>query len=95
MFYRANASSCFIKKLIKNESNVLQGKCLLLFHKKLIKNDSNVLQGRDRVSKAQKRRDRKEQKERDRQLDIDRQDELNKLGLRHLEAQKLKELLTK
>ena len=52
-------------------------------------------QGRERVSKAQKRRDKKEQKERERQLDIERQEEENKLGLRHLEAEKLKELLNK
>ena len=50
-------------------------------------------QGKDRVSKAAKRRDKKEQKEKERQLEIEQQDELNKLGLRHLEAQKLKDLL--
>jgi hypothetical protein len=45
------------------------------------------------VSKAQKRRERKEQKEKERLLDIEKQEEENKLGQRHLEAQKLKELL--
>ncbi len=45
------------------------------------------------MSKAQKRRERKEQKEKERLLDIEKQEEENKLGQRHLEAQKLKELL--
>jgi hypothetical protein len=47
------------------------------------------------VSKAQKRRERKDEREKARQLDIERQDEENKLGLRHQEATKLKEILKK
>ena len=48
-----------------------------------------------KVSKAQKRRDKKAEKEKQRLEDIERQEEENKLGARHLETQKIKELLAK
>lgn len=46
-----------------------------------------------RVSKAQKRRDKKAEKEKERDEDIARQEEENKNGLRHLETEKIKALL--
>lgn len=46
-----------------------------------------------KVSKAQKRRDKKAEKERERQEDIEKQDEENKLGLRHMETEKIKSIL--
>ena len=47
-----------------------------------------------KVSKAQKRRDKKAEKERDRLEDIERQEEENKNGLRHMESEKIKSILT-
>jgi len=47
-----------------------------------------------RVSKAQKRRDKKTEKEKGRLEDIARQEEENKLGQRHLETEKIKAILS-
>lgn len=52
--------------------------------------DSNPQQ---RVSKAQRRRDKKVQKEKDRLAEIERQDELNQTGARQVEIDKLAALL--
>lgn len=49
--------------------------------------------GADRVSKAQKRRDKKAQAEREKQIEIAAQEELNKNGPRMLELQSLNKLL--
>ena len=46
-----------------------------------------------KVSKAQKRRDKKAEKEKERQEDIAKQEEENKHGQRHIETEKIKELL--
>lgn len=46
-----------------------------------------------RVSKAQKRRDKKAAKEKERQLEIERQEEENKHGARNLEAERIKSIL--
>ncbi len=61
--------------------------------KKVLQTEFRCPQNKERVTKAQKRRERKDEKEKARQLDIERQDEENKLGLRHQEASKLKEIL--
>ncbi len=45
------------------------------------------------MSKAQRRRDKKAQKERDRQEEIQKQDEANLFGSRHLEIEKIRQLL--
>ena len=45
------------------------------------------------VSKAQKRRNKKEQLERERMLEIKAQEEINKLGPRHMETSKILEIL--
>jgi len=47
----------------------------------------------NKVSKAQKRRDKKAEKEKERLEDIDRQEEENKLGQRHIETEKIKAIL--
>ena len=46
-----------------------------------------------KVSKAQKRRDKKAEKEKERLLEIEKQEEENKNGMRHLETEKIKALL--
>ena len=45
------------------------------------------------MSKAQKRRDKKAEKEQQRLEDIEKQEEENKNGLRHLETEKIKSIL--
>jgi len=56
----------------------------------------NALDGKEgRVSKAQKRRDKKAEKEKQRLIDIEKQEEENKNGIRHLEQEKIKSLLDK
>jgi len=57
--------------------------------------DDNVHEKEHRVSKAQKRRDKKAEKDKQRLLDIERQEEENKNGIRHLEQEKIKSLLEK
>lgn len=47
----------------------------------------------NKVSKAQKRRDKKAEKEKERLEDIDRQEEENKLGQRNIETEKIKAIL--
>jgi hypothetical protein len=42
------------------------------------------------VSKAQKRRDKKEEREKERLAEIERQEEENKLGARHLEQEAIR-----
>ena len=46
------------------------------------------------MSKAQKRRDKKAEKEQQRLEDIEKQEEENKNGLRHLETEKIKSILS-
>ena len=61
-----------------------------------IGNESAVTELKDQVqhvSKAQKRRDKKEQMEKQRLAEIKAQQELNKLGPRHIETSKILELL--
>merc|ERR1719427_1401554 len=56
----------------------------------------NTLDGKEsRVSKAQKRRDKKAEKEKQRLVDIEKQEEENKNGIRHLEQETIKSLLDK
>lgn len=55
--------------------------------------DNNSDEKENRVSKAQKRRDKKNEKEKQRLEDIDKQEEENKNGIRHLEQEKIKSLL--
>ena len=57
--------------------------------------DDNEHEKEPRVSKAQKRRDKKAEKDKQRLLDIERQEEENKNGIRHLEQEKIKSLLEK
>ena len=52
------------------------------------------LKGEKKVSKAQKRRDKKAEKEKERLEDISKQEEENKLGQRHIETEKIKEILS-
>lgn len=59
-----------------------------------VDNESQV-GGGDRVSKAQKRRDKKAQAEREKQVEIAAQEELNKNGPRMLELQNLNKVLQK
>ena len=54
--------------------------------------DTNLTETK-KVSKAQKRRDKKAEKAKERLEDIERQEEENKKGLRHLETEKIKEIL--
>ena len=61
-----------------------------------IGNENNVINSKDHmqhVSKAQKRRDKKEQMEKQRLAEIKAQQELNKLGPRHIETTKILEIL--
>jgi len=58
-------------------------------------NDTNTVEQEHRVSKAQKRRDKKAEKDKQRLIDIEKQDEENKNGIRHLEQEKIKALLEK
>jgi len=55
--------------------------------------DNNSDEKENRVSKAQKRRDKKTEKDKQRLEDIDKQEEENKNGIRHLEQEKIKSLL--
>jgi len=55
--------------------------------------DNNSDEKENRVSKAQKRRDKKNEKDKQRLEDIDKQEEENKNGIRHLEQEKIKSLL--
>jgi len=55
--------------------------------------DDSIDDKEGRVSKAQKRRDKKAAKEKQRLLDIEKQEEENKNGIRHLEQEKIKSLL--
>jgi OTU domain-containing protein 6 len=63
-----------------------------------INEENNLVSDKDEnrtqhVSKAQKRRDKKEQLEKERLTEIKAQQELNKLGPRHLETTKILEIL--
>jgi len=58
-----------------------------------VKIEENPEDGK-RISKAQKRRDKKAEKEKERLEDISRQEEENKLGQRHIEAEKIKAILS-
>jgi len=58
-------------------------------------NENNSNEKDNRVSKAQKRRDKKAEKDKQRLLDIEKQEEENKNGVRNLEQEKIKSLLEK
>jgi len=56
---------------------------------------NEVHEKENRVSKAQKRRDKKAEKDKQRLLEIEKQEEENKNGARHLEQEKIKAILDK
>jgi len=57
--------------------------------------DNDIVEKEQRVSKAQKRREKKAEKDKQRLLEIEKQEEENKNGIRHLEQEKIKSLLSK
>jgi len=64
-------------------------------HSDTAEHDEIIVEKEQRVSKAQKRRDKKAEKDKQRLIEIERQEEENKNGIRHLEQEKIKSLLEK
>ena len=71
------------------------GTCTLSHYRFIIPSRIHFVFLGGKKSKAQKRREQKEKKEREREQRILEEEETNKKGARHIEAEKLKRLLAR